>query len=207
MWFRKETIKDGDSALNMRWSLFPIGGQMMHTCRRFSRSRAANFFISEAFAENLRIVSRPKDDISLYLVTAFVSLSESSDQDLSHRRSNSIKRFLSTESRMRRRWMKRDLHSPISTSCIRSTANIVKKLNPSGDNLWENAFLRTSCVSMADVVNAMPMYRRWHQRFWLQQALYGSTVNLILLLIYKPSCRKHLVAPGVVIDPGHGYSL
>jgi len=64
MWFRKETIKYRNSALAtgsaddiQEWVL----GQ---TCKRFSKSWAANFLSSETFVEKRRIVSAPNDATS-----------------------------------------------------------------------------------------------------------------------------------------------
>jgi hypothetical protein len=68
MWFREQTIENWYSALDEQSGQFPGLGPTPLTCRRFSKSRAANFFISDELVENLRMVSLPKEGISLYLV-------------------------------------------------------------------------------------------------------------------------------------------
>ena len=64
--FRKQAIEDRYSALGQQVTNPSVSGRDGdHTCRRFSKSRAASFFISEEFEENFRIVSLPKAGTSL----------------------------------------------------------------------------------------------------------------------------------------------
>ena len=63
VWFREETVEDRDSALKLTSLVVYDTFLCIHTCRRFSKSRAANCFISDGF-EIFRIVPLPKAGIS-----------------------------------------------------------------------------------------------------------------------------------------------
>jgi len=69
MRLRKETIEDRDSTLRLRCRCVSSGAKFdkILTCKRSSKSRAANRFNSELLLEKRRIVLRPKVGVCLYL--------------------------------------------------------------------------------------------------------------------------------------------
>jgi len=95
-----------------------------------SKSRAANFFISDTFEGNLRIVPRPNVDIWWYLAT-FMSWFNLSCNSKTYRRSSSMANISVpplAAYRRRMRCVKKVFQTPSSNSCKRSTTSILDGL-------------------------------------------------------------------------------
>lgn len=94
-------------------------------CKRSSKSRAANLFISEALFENRRIIPRPKVGICRKLID--ISFGRECGRN-THRPSNwaTSRPEGSTAYKIRTRWVNTAFHVPSSNSCMTSTTSIEK---------------------------------------------------------------------------------
>jgi hypothetical protein len=127
MGFRKETIKNRNSALSRSISMkVYTKPDKNSTCNRSSKSRAASPFNSEQLLENRRMVFLPNTGICRYLShqnNSWLLHTPLETQKTSYRRSNSSKRPDGRVSTILNRWINNDRQSPNSNSCIRSTTN------------------------------------------------------------------------------------
>jgi hypothetical protein len=142
MWFREKPIKNGDSTLIIpRQKRNDTHWPKWRTWRRSSKSRAAIFFISDEFAANFLMTSRPNVGTCRYLMfERQLCVLRSNRHSNAHRRSMSLIKAASAASRMRIRWVYSAFQTPSSNSCMRSTVNIGNRSKASGPNRVEKAF-------------------------------------------------------------------
>ena len=133
---------------------------IMRTWRMSSKSRAANFFISDTFEGNLRMVPRPNVDIWWYLATLVIQFNLPCNSK-TYRRSSSMTNISVpplAAYRRRIRCVKRVFQTPSSNSCKRSTTSILDGLK-AGPSRSTKAFF-DMCIKLLRLEKKMDTHFR-----------------------------------------------